>query len=189
VLRQELGMNADLPAVLIVSGGEGMGPVGEIAQAVASRLSGQAQSQEALGQIIVICGRHQRLQEELSAYPWPAPTVVKGFVENIWDWMAASDCVVTKAGPGTIAEALALGLPVVLSGYIAGQESGNVPYVLKHGVGVYVQDPWQIAEVVGGWFGPQRDKLEQIATNARLLGRPEATFQIVEEIVGLLPGT
>ena len=187
VLRQELGMNADLPAALIVGGGEGMGPVGEIAQAVASRLSGQVQPQEPAGQLVVICGRHQRLQEELSAYPWPVPTVVRGFVENIWDWMAASDCVITKAGPGTIAEALALGLPLVLSGYIPGQESGNVPYVLKHGVGVYVQDPWQIAEVIGGWFGPQRDKLEQIATNARRLGRPGATFQIIEEIAGLLP--
>jgi len=188
VLRQELGMDPDLPAALIVSGGEGMGPVGEIAQAVALGLSGQMQPQELTGQLVVICGRHLRLQEELSAYSWPVPTVVKGFVQNIWEWMAASDCIITKAGPGTIAEALALGLPIILSGYIPGQESGNVPYVLKHGVGVYAPDPWQIAEVVHGWFGPQRERLQQVATNARCLGRPQATFQVIEEIAGLLRG-
>jgi 1,2-diacylglycerol 3-beta-galactosyltransferase len=187
ILRRELGMAPDVPAALIVSGGEGMGPVGDIARAVATRLAADAQdTEQPAGQLVVICGRNQRLQEELSAYPWPVPTVVAGFVDDVWDWMSASDCIITKAGPGTIAEALALGLPIVLSGYIPGQESGNVPYVLKHGVGVYAEDPRQIAEVISGWFGPQRENLVQVAERARQMGRPEATFHIVEEVAGLL---
>jgi len=185
ILRRELGMAPDVPAALIVSGGEGMGPVGDIARAVAARLAADAQDMEQpAGQLVVICGRNQKLQEELSAYPWPVPTVVEGFVDDVWDWMSASDCIITKAGPGTIAEALALGLPILLSSYIPGQESGNVPYVLKHGVGVYVEDPGQIAEVVSGWFGSQRANLVQVAEKARQMGRPEATFHIVEEIAG-----
>lgn len=189
LLRQELGMLPDVPTALIVSGGEGMGPVGEIARAVAARLAADGREEErSPGQLVVICGRNQRLQEELEAHDWPVPAIVQGFVENIWDWMAACDCIITKAGPGTIAEACALGLPILLSGYIPGQESGNVPYVLKHGIGVYVEDPWQIAEVVSGWFGPQRAVLEQVAERARQLGRPQATYQIVEEIAGLVRG-
>jgi 1,2-diacylglycerol 3-beta-galactosyltransferase len=188
LVRQELGMAPDVPAALIVSGGEGMGPVGDIARTVAGRLAADDKDEgQPAGQLVVICGRNLKLQEELSTYPWPVPTVVRGFVERIWDWMAASDCIITKAGPGTIAEALALGLPILLSDYIPGQESGNVPYVLKHAVGVYVEDPHQIAEVVSGWFGAQRANLEHLAENARLIGRPHATFQIVEEIAGL-PG-
>lgn len=187
MLRHELGWVPDVPAALIVSGGEGMGPVGAIARAVAARLTADGQDKrQPAGQLAVICGRNQELLGELSAYPWPVPTLVKGFVEAIWDWMAASDCIITKAGPGTIAEALALGLPILLSGYIPGQETGNVPYVLKHGVGVYVEDPWQIAEVIGGWFGPQRANMELLAQKARQLGRPEATFEIVENIACLL---
>lgn len=187
VVRRRLGMLPDVKAVLIAGGGEGMGPVGEIARAVAERLAARSQGAgQAAGQLVVICGRNLELQKELSAYTWPVPTIVHGFVENIWDWMMASDCIITKAGPGTIAEACALGLPVLLSGYIPGQESGNVPYVLKHGVGVYVTEPWQIAEVITGWFGPQEVILEQIAANARKLGHPQATFQIVEEIARLL---
>ncbi len=186
-LRAELGMVRDVPAALVVSGGEGMGRVDEIAQAVAARLAAEGQGQaQSAGQLAVICGRNQQLHEALNARPWPVPTVIQGFVEEIWDWMAACDCVITKAGPGTIAEALALGLPVLLSGYIPGQETGNVPYVLKHGVGVYVEDPWQIAEVIAGWFGPQRDHLDHLSGNARCLGRPQAAFEIIEEIVGLL---
>jgi 1,2-diacylglycerol 3-beta-galactosyltransferase len=185
-LRQELGMEPEAPAALLVGGGEGMGPVGDIARAVATRLARQQSAGEPpVGQLVVVCGRNQRLHEEMLAHTWPVPTVVKGFVENIWDLMAACDCIITKAGPGTIAEACALGLPIVLSGYIPGQESGNVPYVLKNGVGVYAEDPWQIAAVVNGWFGQQRAILAQVAANALKLGRPQATFQIVDEIAAL----
>jgi 1,2-diacylglycerol 3-beta-galactosyltransferase len=185
-LRRELGMNPDAPAALLLGGGEGMGPMGDIARAVASRLAREQPAAEPpAGQLVVVCGRNQRLQEEMLAHTWPVPAAVKGFVENIWDCMAACDCIITKAGPGTIAEACALGLPIVLSGYIPGQESGNVPYVLKNGIGVYAEDPWQIAAVVNGWFGPQRVILAQAAANALKLGRPRATLQIVDEIAQL----
>jgi len=188
-LRRELGMNPDVPAALLVGGGEGLGPVADIARALAARLARErAAGEPPAGQLVVVCGRNQRLQDEMLAHAWPVPAVVKGFVENIWDYMAACDCIITKAGPGTIAEACALGMPMVLSGYIPGQESGNVPYVLKNGVGVYAEDPWQIAAVVNGWFGPQRPILAQVAANALKLGRPQATFQIVDEIAALATG-
>nr|GEY81585.1 monogalactosyldiacylglycerol synthase type C [Tanacetum cinerariifolium] len=55
-------------------------------------------------------------------------------------WMGACDCIITKAGPGTIAEALIRGLPIILNDYIPGQyfilnqqENGNVPYVVGNG--------------------------------------------------------
>jgi len=186
-LRQELGMLVDVPTALIVSGGEGVGRVGEIARAIAVRLAADGQGgQLPAGQLVVVCGRNQKLQDEMEACAWPIPTIIKGFVENIWDWMAACDCIITKAGPGTIAEACALGLPILLSGYIPGQESGNVPYVLRHGVGVYVEAPEQIAEVISRWFGPERASMLQMAEKARQLGRPQATFEIVEEIAALL---
>jgi 1,2-diacylglycerol 3-beta-galactosyltransferase len=189
-LRRARGMVTDVPAVLIVSGGEGMGPVDEIARAVAERLAADsAATGRPAGQLVVVCGRNRELCDELQAHDWPVPALVTGFVDDIWDWMAACDCIITKAGPGTIAEALALGVPILLSGYIPGQETGNVPYVLKHGVGAYVEDPWQIAEVISGWFGPQRAILDGIARHARSLGHPGATYQIVEEIARLLEGT
>jgi len=187
VLRKELGMAPDLPAVLLVGGGEGMGPVADIAQAVAGRLGGTTPVQgRPGGQLVVICGRNEKLRAKLRAYDWPTPTIISGFVENMQEWMAACDCIVTKAGPGTIAESLITGLPIVLSGYVAGQEDGNVPYVLGKGVGAYSEDPQKIAETICRWFGPEQSRLAEMSMRASQLGRPQATYQIVTDIALLL---
>ena len=58
---------------------------------------------------------------------------MKGFVNNMAEFMSACDCVITKAGPGTIAEALICGMPILLNGYIPCQEEGNVSFVLENG--------------------------------------------------------
>lgn len=182
-LRQEFGLHPHLPAALLMGGGEGIGPVGQTAQAVAQRL---AQSGQAAGQLVVICGRNRRLQEELSAQRWPIPVQIQGFLDNVHEWMAASDCIITKAGPGTIAEALICGLPIVLNSYIPGQEEGNIPFVVNNGVGAYSDDPHQIAELVWRWFGPEGAERQRMAEKARQLGRPQATFQIVESLAELM---
>jgi 1,2-diacylglycerol 3-beta-galactosyltransferase len=186
VLRQQLGMDPDLPAVLLVGGGEGMGPVAGIARAVAARL---ATGPGPAGQLVVVCGRNRKLYEELHAETWPIPAIVNGFVQNMPDWMAACDCIITKAGPGTIAESLAMGLPMVLSGYIVGQEEGNAPYVVDNGVGEYSEDPVQIARIVHRWFGEERATMARMTARARRLGRPDATYYIVDEIANLLKTT
>lgn len=181
-LRAELGMAPGAPAVLLIGGGEGIGPVEEIAAACDDQLGRAGHD---AGQIVVICGRNRTLQDRLSARPWAIPVRINGFVDNMPDWMTACDCVVTKAGPGTIAEALICGLPLVLSGFIPGQEEGNVPYVVDHGVGLYEPSPAGIAAIVARWFGPERDHLRTMSTHARLLGHPHATFDIVRSIVEL----
>lgn len=45
-------------------------------------------------------------------------------------WMAAVDTIITKAGPGTIAEALISGLPILLNGNVPCQ----VRTVAGHGI-------------------------------------------------------
>ena len=186
-LRNELGMDPVLPAALLVGGGEGMGPVAEVARALATRLApAQTPVRAPTGQLVVICGRNHKLEQELGEQHWPIPTIIQGFVDNMNEWMAACDCIITKAGPGTIAEALACGLPILLFSYVIGQEEGNVPYVIANGVGSYCEDPKLIAEIVGRWFGPGWEEMGAMAQRARALGRPQATFQIVEEIAKLV---
>lgn len=182
-LRRSLEMDQELPAVLLVGGGEGVGPVEEIATQVALRL---ANGGAPVGQLVVICGRNKAMRERLAARRWPVPAFINGFVDNMPEWMAACDCIVTKAGPGTIAEALISGLPIILSGFIPGQEEGNVPYVLDNGVGEYCADPAGIAAIVARWFGEERAHLDAMAAKARAMGHPQATFQIVDSIVALL---
>ena len=101
------------------------------------------------------------------------------------DYMEVADVIVTKAGPGTIAEATIRGLPTMLSSYLPGQEAGNVPFVVESGFGEYSKDPRQIARTVTGWVqDPQ--KLAQLSSAARDAGAPTATQEICVDLLTML---
>eukprot|EP00268_Persea_americana_P015808 TRINITY_DN1743_c1_g1_i2.p1 TRINITY_DN1743_c1_g1~~TRINITY_DN1743_c1_g1_i2.p1 ORF type:complete len:526 (+),score=89.82 TRINITY_DN1743_c1_g1_i2:414-1991(+) len=180
-LRRELGMDEHLPAVLLMGGGEGMGPIEATARALGSLLYDET-LEEPIGQILVICGRNKKLANRLSSINWKIPVQVKGFVTKMEECMGACDCIITKAGPGTIAEAMIQGLPIILNDYIAGQEVGNVPYVVENGCGKFSKSPKEIATIVAQWFGPKADELKTMSQNALKLARPDAVFKIVHDL-------
>ncbi|KAL3630022.1 Monogalactosyldiacylglycerol synthase 1, chloroplastic [Castilleja foliolosa] len=180
-LRKELGMDEHLPAVLLMGGGEGMGPIEATARALGEALYDETRG-EPMGQILVICGRNKKLTNKLQSIDWKIPVEVKGFVTKMEDCMGACNCIITKAGPGTIAEAMIRGLPIILNGYIAGQEAGNVPYVVQNGCGRFSKSPKEIARIVSDWFGPKQDELMLMSQNALRLARPDAVFKIVHDL-------
>ncbi len=179
-LRRELGLAADRPTALVIGGGEGMGPLAETTHALAHQLLAVQ------GQVVVICGRNEKLRAELAAADWPIPVSVQGFVRNMAAWMTASDCVVTKAGPGTIIEACIVGRPVMLSDYVEGQETGNVTYVVQGGFGAFSREPEEIGRTVAGWLAPGNPQMPQMAARARALARPQATREIVQALLDLV---
>ncbi|PNT69375.1 hypothetical protein BRADI_3g54387v3 [Brachypodium distachyon] len=93
--------------------------------------------------------------------------------------------VLVKAGPGTIAEALIRGLPIILNDFIPGQEVGNVPYVVDNGAGVFSKSPKETAALVASWFGPGLEERKRMSENALKLAQPEAVFDIVRDIHAL----
>jgi 1,2-diacylglycerol 3-beta-galactosyltransferase len=93
--------------------------------------------------------------------------------------------VVTKAGPGTLAEAFAVGLPVIVSSYIPGQESANPWYVAENGAGIYLEDPVEIAQTIREWIADS-GRLRQMSANAGKLARPQASLQIAERLIQLV---
>ncbi|KAL3585444.1 hypothetical protein D5086_012311 [Populus alba] len=119
-LREELELDPSLPAVLLMGGGEGMGPVKKTALALGESLFDKELGKP-LGQLIIICGRNKVLKSTLESHEWTIPVKVRGFETQMEKWMGACDCIITKAGPGTIAEALIRGLPIILNDYIPGQ--------------------------------------------------------------------
>ncbi|AES91656.1 monogalactosyldiacylglycerol synthase [Medicago truncatula] len=180
-LRKELKMDPDLPAVLLMGGGEGMGPVKKTAKALAESLYDK-ENEKPIGQIVVICGRNKNLVASVEAIEWKIPVKVRGFETIMAKWMGACDCIISKAGPGTIAEALIRGLPIILNDYIPGQEKGNVPYVVNNGAGVFTRSPKETARIVAGWFTTKQDELKTMSENALKLANPEAVFNIVRDI-------
>ena len=183
-LRRKLGMDLKLPAVLIVGGGEGMGPLMATVEALEARLAG-GKGGKPLGQVVVICGRNRKLVGDLQARKWGMPVHPLGFVTNMVEWMRACDCIVTKAGPGTIAESLICGLPLILNNYIPGQEFDNIGQVTDNNVGIFETDPARIADKVAFWFGPGKSEREDMSRRALKLGKPQATFEIVKDLAAL----
>ncbi|KAM0000343.1 putative monogalactosyldiacylglycerol synthase [Helianthus debilis subsp. tardiflorus] len=100
--------------------------------------------------------------------------------------MGACDCIITKAGPGTIAETLIRGIPIFLNDYIPGQEKGNVPYLVGNGVGVFTRSPKETAQIVAGWFSTNSDELNKMSENSLKLAQPKAVFDIVRDIHDLV---
>ena len=174
--RRELGLDLQRPCVLITSGGDGIGRLYETARAVAGCVPAL--------QLIVVAGRNQALQQRLLSTAWEVPARIYGFADNMPDLMGASDLVVTKAGPGTLAEAFAMGLPVIVSSYIPGQESENPQYVVEGGAGIYLEDPVEIAGTIREWIADS-GQLRRMAANAGKLARPQASLRIAERLFQL----
>jgi 1,2-diacylglycerol 3-beta-galactosyltransferase len=113
------------------------------------------------------------------------PTFVYGFVQEMPEFMHAADILVTKAGPGTISEALIAGLPMVLYSRLPGQEDGNVTFVEKEGAGVWAPRPEDIVATLQKWL--EKPELRQQAVQAcRRLAQPQAARQIAKILVECL---
>ena len=169
VLRKKLGWVLDKPIVLLVGGGEGMGPLGKTAREIdASGLD--------LG-LVVVCGRNQKLKASLEAEKWENPVKIYGFTRDMPDLMRASDFIVTKAGPGTVAEALNAELPIILYSKLPGQEDGNVTFVEEEGAGVWAPKPQDVVRALTRWISRPAER-KQVVENCRRAGRPEAAKTI-----------
>jgi len=138
-VRKALGLCETCPVVLVMGGADGMGQLEKIMEAINARGT--------WGTFVVVAGRNAALQRRLQAHRWHIDVRVLGFVRTP-AWMQAADLLLTKAGPSTISEALACSLPMVITGYLPGQEKANVTFVESIGAGIYEPQPTKIAALV-----------------------------------------
>ncbi|MBU0703639.1 MAG: glycosyltransferase [Chloroflexi bacterium] len=180
-VRQRLGLQPESPVVLMMGGSEGMGQLRHISRAVTG--SGVQ------AQLVVVVGRNERLRARLAGETWPLPVRVEGFAHNIHEWMRAADLLVTKAGPSTVSEALVMGLPIVLSGALPGQERPTVDYVVRGGAGVWAPTGQRVAAAVRELLSSDDQKLAQMAARARSLAQPDAARRVAEIVWAAANGT
>ena len=176
-LRTVLGWPQNLPVVLLIGGGEGMGPIEETVAAINSAGLDMM--------MVVVTGRNQSLKTRLEKASMQTPNKVYGFVENMPDLMNAADIIITKAGPGTISEAFVAGLPIILYAKMPGQEDGNVDFVVEKGAGVWAPTPTSVVQTLTGWLkNPvERQRIAEISKN---LARPDASMDIAGEIIKIV---
>lgn len=181
-LRQRLGLRPNQFVVLVCGGADGSGGLVRNARAIA------AQSIDL--ELVVICGRNSLARSTLEGLRTAIGHEVRvlGYVDNMHEWMRASDVVVSKAGPGTIAEALCCGLPLLLVWYLPGQERGNVEWVVDIGAGRFVPRPEQLVDAVAELAIPGSESLETMRQAVRAAARPDATRRIADLIAGMAGG-
>lgn len=170
----------NLPVILLVGGGEGMGPLERTAYAINSAGLKAA--------LVIIAGRNKKLKERLERHDWNMPVHIYGFVKEMPDFMQAADVLVTKAGPGTISEAFIAGLPLILYSKMPGQEDGNVNYVVEEGAGIWAPEPEMVTEVLRLWLEVPETRLK-VAQVSHDLARPTSSRQIARllaEQVGIV---
>ncbi|PQP88891.1 glycosyltransferase [Paenibacillus sp. AR247] len=105
-------------------------------------------------EITVVCGRKQQAYEKLTTLFSGQPQVnIVGYVKNIHDLMAASSCIVTKAGGITLSEAVILKLPIFILNPYGGQERENARYFKTNGMAQISSNVRQLAEQLRDFLG------------------------------------
>jgi 1,2-diacylglycerol 3-beta-galactosyltransferase len=128
-----------------------------------------------------VAGRNERLKASLEKHQWPVPTTIYGFTRELPDFMRASDVLVTKAGPGTIAEAYNAHLPIILYAKLPGQEDGNVTYTVQEGAGVWAPRPQRVVSVLRSWVTNPAER-EKVVEACRRVARPNSSIEIAHVI-------
>lgn len=171
--RQRFGLRSDLPTGLVLFGGHGAKVMLEIAE----RLDRSGLPL----QLIFICGKNERLADALRARQWRVPVVIEGFTTRVNCYMRLADFFIGKPGPGSVSEALAMELPVIVecNSWTLPQERYNSDWVQEKEVGVVLENFRGIESAVA--------QLIQPATLARYRARA-ATLKnrAVFEIPGIL---
>ena len=179
IVGKELGFTENLPTVLVMGGGLGLGPIKVIAQ----HLDDLDQD----FQIIVVCGKNKRL------YQWfikkkgvfKKPIFIFGYSDNIYKIMDFSDIIITKGGGITISESLAKGLCIVVTNPIPGQEERNVSYLNKVQAIVRTDEAQKVAEVVGNILNNPKD-MYRFKERAKDNSFIDSSLRIVDLILELI---
>lgn len=147
--RARLGLEPDLPAGLVMFGGHGSRVMLEIAR----RLSEYGLRL----QLILICGRNERLQAALREIPRRIPMFIEGFTGEVPFYMHLSDFFIGKPGPGSISEALAMKLPVIVerNAFTLPQERYNADWIVENQVGMALRSFRHIGRAVADLLQPE----------------------------------
>ncbi|HUJ31135.1 MAG TPA: glycosyltransferase [Candidatus Acidoferrum sp.] len=175
--RERLGLRADLATGLVLFGGHGSQAMLEIAERLdASPLQLQ---------LILICGKNEKLAAALRAQKPRLPRFVEGFTTKVNYYMQLADFFIGKPGPGSVSEALAMRLPVIVecNSWTLPQERYNCEWVLEKEVGVVLKNFKEIAAAVAQLIEPSI--LARYRANASALDN-RAVFEIPEMLEKIL---
>jgi processive 1,2-diacylglycerol beta-glucosyltransferase len=178
LLRRKLGLDENMPAVLLLAGGFGISPIEHIV--------GGLVNMHTPFQLVAVAGRNRKLLKNLRAKARELPFVLKpvGYTDCMDEYMKACDIVITKPGGLTTAEALACGLPVMVINPIPGQEDMNSDMLLEQGAGIKAMHPVDVTYKLDQVLSDPR-RLASLKRAAARLARPRAA-QMTAELIATI---
>jgi processive 1,2-diacylglycerol beta-glucosyltransferase len=164
--------------MLIMGGGLGVGAM----ESVARSLLAQPLEAPPAAQIVFITGSNHALRRQLKAMSktW----IVRGFVTNIPDWLAAADVAISKAGGLAGSELLAAGVPTIIPRALTGHEAHNARYLATTGAALLADSAaGAVVQADRLLYEPQTRALMRNA--ALRAARPNAAAFVVDRVINL----
>ena len=173
-LCEKLGLDRKRPRVLVMGGTQGLGPIKEVVRLL-DRSSLDLQ-------LVIACGTNKKLYNWLTPRRHRKKMLVLSYATNIDELMQVSDIILTKPGGITTAEALAMGLPMLIVNPLPGQEAMNTKFLLKEGVAVKAESPEDVLILLEELF-ENKNKLKAMSDKARSLAKPDSSVKIAKMIL------
>jgi 1,2-diacylglycerol 3-beta-galactosyltransferase len=179
--RRNRGLDPDLPTGLVLFGGQGSDSMLEIAE----RLDAEGPHNV---QLIFICGRNEKLAAALRRRRSRMRNFVEGFTSQIPFYMLLSDFFIGKPGPGSVSEAVAMRLPVIVerNAWTLPQERYNAEWVREKQLGLVIRGPHQISGAVKKML--ERGNLARYRAQAACI-RNRAVYEIPGILRRIVEGT
>jgi len=176
-IRKDLGLDPVLPTAIVLFGGYGSNAIYEIVE--------RLDIAKLPLQMILVCGKNEKLAARLRARNWQLPLHILGFTREVNRLMRASDFLIGKPGPGSIAEAMISGLPVLVecNSSTLPQERYNTEWITEKELGVVIRSFKKVVPAVRELLSSGR--LRALQKNVRAL-RNRAVFEIPDFLSKLL---
>lgn len=129
--REKLGLDPDMFTVLMASGGMGFAGLVPVLRDIDTVEETQ---------VVTICGTNTRLKNKLLAMEFNNPVHIMGFVDNMDEYIDASDMVITKPGGLSTSETIAKGKPMILTKPMPGVENMNLAFLLNNSLAAHAND-------------------------------------------------
>jgi processive 1,2-diacylglycerol beta-glucosyltransferase len=173
--RARLGLKQNIPVLLVNFGGTGNRKPRQV-------LSELHKLQRPV-QAVFISRRDENLRKELLRLSeGMSHTRVLTWVDNMHEWMAAADLLVSRAGVGIVAEALNSGLPMLVFDAPPGNERRICELIEKKWqTGFWVKRTAELAAQIDHLL-TQTEELERLHSNARRHACPHAARDAAETI-------
>jgi processive 1,2-diacylglycerol beta-glucosyltransferase len=177
--RQQLQLEGGRLTVLLLGGGLGLGPVLEAARRLTT-LAGPVQ-------LVIVAGSNRELEREARelAARSPLPIHVTGYVDNIADYIAASEIAISKPGGMTCAELMAVGVPLIALKPLAGQEEANCARLVQAGSAVRADTAEEAHDLLLRLLH-EPNRLAQMRLDALRLGKPAAARNGARKILEMI---